>query len=200
MQSEPTPLPSPSPNRVVERYDLTAANARHLHTLRTLPMTWAGVFGVLAIGTWIGVALSGDRTGVNLGIGFSAFAALGVVWLALAFGYPTDWPVGCAVGSREIRIEYQRSAVLVIPWTEPGGRLIVIDTPVMRGRRVVNDRPILLGRPERLLVAVPLSAMEALKTEMAAQGFHFTSLETKLAWRLRFGLPFGSTVLRIVRS
>jgi hypothetical protein len=179
-------------------YDFAEDNARRLRSLRTGLATPPAFFGIMALFGWLGV-LSGDRSLSNFAAGLTTIAVPALLGYGLLYAIPPDWATSFDVGSRELEVRYRRKTELVIPWTDPASSLIVVDTPTKMGRRAVNQRPIVIAKGNQFITSVPEAAMEALKLEMAAQGYRFELVEGSRIWRLKWALPFGSTALRPVR-
>jgi hypothetical protein len=189
-----------TPNRVLGRYEFADPNVVTLHGLRMVPTLWAGWFGELAALLWAGIIVSADPTVVGLAGELTVTSAAGVAGYLLLRVFAPDWPAACEVGSHAIHVEYRRKPPLVLLWSDPASHTLFIDTPARRGRRVVVERPIRIAVPQRVVVAVPQTALERLKLEMAAHGLRFTLETRRLAGRARWSLPFGSTVVGIGRA
>lgn len=188
----------PGSTGTIAACDFAAENADRLRFIRTVLVVWPALVGIVALVGWAAV-WAGDSSRWSLAVGFSAATALVCFGYGLLFARPPDWPISIDVGTRELRIRYRWKADLVIPWPDPSGRLIVVDTPVAPGRRATNPRPIVIALGNRFVAAVSLATWDAWKVELAAQGYRLEPVTLRSVFRLMWGLPLGSTPLRIVR-
>jgi hypothetical protein len=179
------------------RFEFAESNAQRIREFRAIPMTWAGFFGIIAGVFWYGV-LTGYGSALIGAVASTAAAACGVAGVVLLWTFPPDWPTSLEVDAQSLRVRYDRKHELVIPWADPRGQLWPIDIGRRPNDRAEKARPILVATGHRIVVAAPTAALDALRARMDSQGYRFEPVLGLARWRVRWQLPGGSTVLKIV--